>query len=200
MRQELFNKHLLLLFIVGVFTFVLSCSSDDETKKKEVVDMNTIQDYDSISVDFRLMNADGLAVKTFKEGEQIRFYLAITNKMDKTLKIQIPVYVVGEDLFQVYSRSGPVDRPWDYSALTFALGHYWSAHKSYVYECSWQGQVFDRRSELAADIETPSSGITLLKERERQPLPVGCYYTEFKLTLNKENIITCHKDFYVVAK
>ena len=195
------KKVLLLLLLEGVCTCFYSCSSDDETKDVVVLDLNTIEDYDSISVDFGLLNAEGQAVKTFKEGEQILFRLIVTNKMDKTLKIRRPIYIVGEDLFQVYSNGLPVNRPWDYSLIAYGpAGHLWAAHKSYVYECPWLGQVFEPEDAINAQIDWPSSDVALFKTQERQPLSVGNYYTEFKLNLNEQTTITCHKDFSVIAK
>lgn len=189
------------LLFVGTCTVVCSCSNDDDVNDVVVADLNTVQDYDSISVDFRLVNTEGQAVKTFKEGEQIIFRLTVTNQLDKTLKVKLPVNIVGEDLFQIYSSGKPVDRPWDYSILsTGPLTHFWSAHKSYVYECQWQGLVYEpeKASDILKNDEIPSSGVALLKKQDRKPLPVGNYYTEFKIKLNEENIITCHKDFSVI--
>lgn len=189
------------LLFVGTCTVVCSCSNDDDVNDVVVADLNTVQDYDSISVDFRLVNTEGQAVKTFKEGEQIIFRLTVTNQLDKTLKVKLPVNIVGEDLFQIYSSGKPVDRPWDYSILsTGPLTHFWSAHKSYVYECPWQGLVYEpeKASDILKNDEIPSSGVALLKKQDRKPLPVGNYYTEFKIKLNEENIITCHKDFSVI--
>lgn len=201
--KKIMKNFLFFLLLTGVCIGLYSCSNDDDEKETVVVDLDTVKDYDSISVDFRLINSEGVAVKAFKEGEQILFRLTVTNKLDKTLKVNLPVKIVGEDLFQIYSNGKPVDKPWDYSILSSGpLTHFWSAHKSYVYECPWQGLVYE--PEKAIDIirndEIPSSGVTLLKKQDRKPLPVGNYYTEFKIKFNEESIITCHKDFSVIAK
>lgn len=219
MKKCRFSKVIMpLLLLVGTCTFVCSCNNDDDVNGVVVIDQNGVQSYDSInvdfidqntvlnydslSVDFRLINSEGQAVKIFKEGEQIIFRLTVTNLWDKTLRVNKPGYIVGEDLFQIYSNGKPVGKPWDYSLLAEGpLTHLWSAHKSYVYECPWQGLVYD--PEMAIDInfdEIPSSGVALLKIKDRQPLPVGNYYTEFKLILNENSVITCHKDFSVIAK
>lgn len=199
-KRKLFNVIQTILFLVGTCTFVCSCSNDDDVKDAIVMDLNTVQNYDSISVDFRLVNSEGQAVKTFKEGEQIIFRLTVTNQLDKTLKVNKPINIFGEDLFQIYSNGKPEDKPWDYSILSSGpLTHYWAAHKSYVYECPWQGLVYE--PEEAIDInfdEIPSSGVALFKKHDRQPLPVGNYYTEFKLILNEDNFITCYKDFSII--
>lgn len=202
MKQGRFCKLIMpLLLLVGTCTSVCSCSNDDDVNDVVVIDQDTVQDYDSISVDFRLMNSGGQAVKTFKEGEQILFNLTVTNKWDRTLKVKRPIYIVGEDLFQIYSNGKPVDRPWDFVLHeTGPIAHYWSAHKSYVYECSLQGPAIDLDSLFDTYIEAPSSGVALFKTHDRQPLPVGNYYTEFKLILNEEHFITCHKDFSVLPK
>lgn len=83
-RITLINKFPLFLLFAGICTFALSCSSNDDAnsndndaKETVLTDMNTRQDYDSISVDFCLLNSEGQAVTTFKEGEQIIFRLTV---------------------------------------------------------------------------------------------------------------------------
>ena len=200
MKRDYFKKILLSLLLVEGCSFVVSCS-DDDTNDAVMLDMNTVETFDSLSVDFRLLNAEGQAVKTFKEGEQILFYLNVTNKTDKTLKAQSPIYIVGDDLFQIYSNGKPSHKPWDYSLRASSSGaRHWFSHASYVYQCPWQGPAYDAETLLHTDVEMPSSGVALLKSHERQSLPVGNYYTEFKLNISENNIITCHKDFSVIAQ
>ena len=207
-RISLINKFPLFLLLAGICTFALSCSSDndeissdDEAKEAVAIDMDTRQDYDSIRVDFCLLNAEGQAVTTFKEGEQIIFRLTVTNTTDKRLRnCQSPADIVGEDMFQVFSNGIVIARPWDFTLTYHATNFYWAPQKDYVYESPWQGQVVDSEKENYEDFYVPSSGVVFIKKQDRQPLPVGSYYTEFKLILNEENVITCHKDFNVVAK
>lgn len=209
MRQiTLINKFPLFLLLAGICTLAFSCSSDndeissdDEAKEAVAIDMDTRQDYDSISVDFSLLNAEGQAVTTFKEGEQIIFRLTVTNTTDKRLRnCQSPADIVGEDMFQVFSNGIVIARPWDFTLTYHATNFYWAPQKDYVYESPWQGQVVDSEKENYEDFYVPSSGVVFIKKQDRQPLPVGSYYTEFKLILNEDNVITCHKDFNVVAK
>ena len=209
MRQiTLINKFPLFLLLAGICTFALSCSSDDDANSndndpKEMVatDMNTRQDYDSISVDFSLLNAEGLAVTTFKEGEQIIFRLTVTNTTDKRLRnCQSPADIVGEDMFQVFSNGSVIARPWDFTMTYHATNMFWTPQIDYVYECPWQGQVVDSENENYEDFSVSLAGVVFIKKQDRQPLPVGSYYTEFKLILNEENVITCHKNFNVVAQ
>ena len=207
-RISLINKFPLFLLLAGICTFALSCSSDndeissdDEAKEAVAIDMDTRQDYDSIRVDFCLLNAEGQAVTTFKEGEQIIFRLTVTNTTDKRLRnCQSPADIVGEDMFQVFSNGIVIARPWDFTLTYHATNFYWAPQKDYVYESPWQGQVVDSEKENYEDFYVPSSGVVFIKKQDRQPLPVGSYYTEFKLIFNEENVITCHKDFNVVAK
>ena len=209
MRQiALINKFPLFLLLAGICTLAFSCSSDndeissdDEAKEAVAIDMDTRQDYDSIRVDFCLLNAEGQAVTTFKEGEQIIFRLTVTNTTDKRLRnCQSPADIVGEDMFQVFSNGIVIARPWDFTLTYHATNFYWAPQKDYVYESPWQGQVVDSEKEIYEDFYVPSSGVVFIKKQDRQPLPVGSYYTEFKLILNEDNVITCHKDFNVVAK
>jgi hypothetical protein len=198
---SIMKKMFVMMSVLLSMGLLSSCSSDDDTKDVVVKDLNTVEDYDSISVDFGLLNAEGQAVKTFKEGEQILFRLIVTNKTDRTLKIRWPIYIVGDDLFQVYSKGLPLNKPWDYSLIAFGpVGRYWAAHKSYVYECPWHGQVFEPENAGVSLTDWPSSNVALFKTQERQPLSVGNYYTQFKLNLNEQTTITCHKDFSVIAK
>ena len=209
MRQiALINKFPLFLLLAGICTFALSCSSDndeissdDEAKEAVAIDMNTRQDYDSIRVDFCLLNTEGQAVTTFKEGEQIIFRLTVTNTTDKRLRnCQSPADIVGEDMFQVFSNGTVIARPWDFTMTLYATNFWWAPQKDYVYECPWQGQVIDLDSKNYEDFPVTLSGVVFIKKQDRKPLPVGSYYTEFKLILNEENVITCHKDFCIIAK
>ena len=209
MRQiTLINKFPLFLLLAGICTLAFSCSSDndeissdDEAKEAVAIDMDTRQDYDSIRVDFCLLNAEGQAVTTFKEGEQIIFRLTVTNTTDKRLRnCQSPADIVGEDMFQVFSNGIVIARPWDFTLTYHATNFYWAPQKDYVYESPWQGQVVDSEKEIYEDFYVPSSGVVFIKKQDRQPLPVGSYYTEFKLILNEDNVITCHKNFNVVAQ
>ena len=198
----LYKKFLLCLFILGICNYVCSCSSDDDAEDTVEIDLNTVQDCDSISVDFRLVNSEGRAVKTFKEGEQILFRLTVTNTTEKWLKnCQSPANIVGVDMFQVYSKGKSLGRPWDFT-LTYCSprNQFWVEQIDYVYECPWQGQVLDIDKENYREFHVPSSGVVFIKKQDQQPLPVGQYYTEFRLTLSEDNVITCHKDFSIIAK
>lgn len=204
MKKNLILLHCIILAgLIG--TVSVSCSndndvniSDDDSKETVATDMNTRQDYDSISVDFSLLNVEGQAVTTFKEGEQIIFRLTVTNTTEKVI-YQSPKSIVGEDMFQVFSNGNIIGRPWDFLEI-WGLPICFAAHKDYVYKCPWQGQVIDSEKENYEDFPVPSSGVVFIKKQDRQPLPVGSYYTEFKLILNEENVITCHKDFCIIAK
>ncbi len=196
MKKLLLTTSLLLSF--GMFS---ACSSNDDAEDIVEIDLNTVQDCDSISVDFRLVNSEGQAVKTFKEGEQILFRLTVTNKTGKKLNCQSPVNIVGVDMFQVYSNGKILGRPWDFT-LTYCSprNQFWVEQIDYVYECPWQGQVLDIDKENYREFHVPSSGVVFIKKQDQQPLPVGQYYTEFRLTLSEDNVITCHKDFSVIVK
>ena len=82
-KKGLFSIFLLL---TGILVFTSSCSSDDnEDRQNDALefDATPAQDYDGISIDFKLLNSDNIALKSFREGEDILFSLKIENNRDE---------------------------------------------------------------------------------------------------------------------
>lgn len=188
------------LIAVSVGLLLTSCSSDSGVEESIKLDTNTIVfENDMIRVDYLLKNSAGQAVTTFKEGEDISFYLSITNKSNEKIEKILSGQVISEDIFTVYSVDGnnEVGKPWD--------GFSWGVpntstptHDNYVYKCSWLGSNKVDVNGRPLDIEYGSGNIGFFTTRPRTPLPKGKYYTEFLLHINDGKTITCHKDFSVV--
>lgn len=188
------------LIAVSVGLLLTSCSSDSGVEESIKLDTNTIVfENDMIRVDYLLKNSAGQAVTTFKEGEDISFYLSITNKSNEKIEKILSGQVISEDIFTVYSVDGnnEVGKPWD--------GFSWGVpntstpkHDNYVYKCSWLGSNKVDVNGRPLDIEYGSGNIGFFTTKPRTSLPKGKYYTEFLLHINDGKTITCHKDFSVV--
>ena len=83
-----------------------ACSSDDDMQVKEnvVLDADTLQVFDGFDVKFQMLDAQGRPVTKFKEGENITFKLAVTNKQKETF--DLPSTFIGMDAFHIFSTSG----------------------------------------------------------------------------------------------
>lgn len=188
------------LMTVSVGLLMTSCSSDSGVEESIKLDSNTIVfENDMIRVDYLLKNSAGQAVTTFKEGEDISFYLSITNKSNEKTEKILSEQVISEDIFTVYSVDGnnEVGKPWD--------GFSWGVpntstptHDNYVYECSWLGVNKVDENGRPLDIEYSTGNIGFFTTKPRTHLPKGKYYTEFLLNINDGTTITCHKDFSVI--
>ena len=189
-------------FCVGVL--IVSCSSDSNLEESIMIDTNTIVLEDEmVRVEFLLKNSAGQAVKTFKEGEQIVFYLSIFNKTDEPIKKIMPWSVISEDIFTVYSADiksdNEVGKPWD--GFGWGIPNQSQANEDcYIYQCSWLGANKVDEEGRPLDIEYESSHIGFFTTNPRKPLPKGRYYSEFVLHFNDGKTVTCHKDFSVIAK
>lgn len=188
------------LMAVAVGLLMTSCSSDSDVEEPIKPDTNTtVFENDMIRVDYLLKNSAGQAVTTFKEGEDISFYLSVTNKSNEKIEKILSEQVITEDIFTVYSLDGnkEVGKPWD--------GFSWGVpntstptHNNYVYKCSWLGVNKVDENGRPLDIEYGSGNIGFFTTKPRTPLPKGKYYTEFLLHINDGKTITCHKDFSVI--
>jgi hypothetical protein len=188
------------LMTVSIGLLMTSCSSDSGVEESIKLDSNTIVfENDMIRVDYLLKNSAGQAVTTFKEGEDISFYLSITNKSNEKTEKILSGQVISEDIFTVYSVDGnnEVGKPWD--------GFSWGVpntstptHDNYVYKCSWLGVNKVDENGRPLDIEYSTGNIGFFTTKPRTRLPKGKYYTEFLLNINDGTTITCHKDFSVI--
>lgn len=190
------------LVFICVGVLIVSCSSDSNLEESIMIDTNTIVHEDEmVRVEFLLKNSAGQAVKTFKEGEQIVFYLSIFNKTDEPIKKIIPGNVIYEDVFTVYSADSKSDnefgKPWD--------GFGWRTTNQskvnedcYIYQCSWLGANNVDEEGRPLDIEYGSGHIGFFTTKPRKPLPKGRYYSEFVLHFNDGKTVTCYKEFRVI--
>ena len=185
--------------LTGTMVSVSSCSNDDEeeSKKKEELDIDNepAQDFEGLSINFQLLNSDSVAMKSFKEGEDIILKLTISNSRNETA-ILPRISLLVEDLFHVYSsESKDYGRPWD-SYVDPATG-VWMIYpnESLVFYCFWDGKV-DSDSPYSNDIE--KSVFILRKTETHSRLVKGRYYSQFDLPIDtKGKKITCKKQFEI---
>ena len=175
-----------------------ACSSDDDMQVKEnvVLDADTLQVFDGFDVKFQMLDAQGHPVTKFKEGENITFKLAVTNKQKETFELITDF--IGMDAFHIFSTSGnDLGLPWDAVVAkgfpVFRLHQSESAIVSY--------QAFGKKDE-----EIPfESKLDFARYKDRNPLPKGSYYTQFELNLNAQGKtpsegskgIVCKKSFTI---
>ena len=123
-------------------------------------------------------------------------FLAVTNKQKETF--DLPSNFIGDDIFHIFSASGTdLDTPWDAVAY-FSTYFILPQSESATISC----KAFGKSGENAA---LPSSIVELIKERDRNPLPKGSYYTQFELDLNAQGKtpsegskgIVCKKSFTI---
>lgn len=196
------EKILSILLIVFVSLCYFECTNDDLADNKQYeTDNDTVQVYDGISINFQLVNDDGIALKTYKEGEQITFKLIVTNSRKEPVKIPLRDELFDSGFFQVFSSDGQlIGKPWDnYMSFGGMVVIATRPGVSYEYICPWIGKansqdLIEGRFKVE---DIPSSNILFAKERDRQPLPKGDYYTKFNINLNDGKVITCKKEFKV---
>ena len=192
------NLMFMSLLLAGMGIAFTACSSDNNDPKPEelVLDADTLQVFDGFDVKFQMLNAQGRPVTKFKEGENITFKLAVTNKQKETF--ELITNFIGMDAFHIFSASGnDLGLPWD-AVVTkgfpvFRLHQSESAIVSY--------QAFGKKDE-----EIPfESKLDFARNKDRNPLPKGSYYTQFELNLNAQGEtpsegskgIVCKKSFTI---
>lgn len=181
---------LLFLLIMGTGTTALSCSSndDDEPKNEEmIVDNDPPQNCEGLSVSLQLLNSDSIAMKTFRQGENIIFRLTITNNRDSTVSLPLILDVIDDNAFTVYdSKGNKVGKPWESRSLWNPRPRLVENH-SLTFEMSWLDGT------AKPDLAFSDLG-------KRDPLPVGNYYTLFDINifLNSDKKVTCRKDFTII--
>jgi hypothetical protein len=196
-KMKKLNLMFMSLLLAGMGMAFTACSSDNDAKPEEVVlDADTLQVFDGFDVKFQMLDAQGRPVTKFKEGENITFKLAVTNKQKETF--DLPSTFIGMDAFHIFSTSGnDLGLPWD-AVVTkgfpvFRLHQSESAIVSY--------QAFGKKDE-----EIPfESKLDFARNKDRNPLPKGSYYTQFELNLNAQGKtpsegskgIVCKKSFTI---
>ena len=192
------NLMFMSLLLAGMGMAFTACSSDNDAKPEEVVlDADTLQVFDGFDVKFQMLDAQGRPVTKFKEGENITFKLAVTNKQKETFELITDF--IGMDAFRIFSASGnDLGLPWDAVVTTgfpvFRLHQSESAIVSY--------QAFGKKDE---EIPFGLSKLDFARNKDRNPLPKGSYYTQFELNLNAQGEtpsegskgIVCKKSFTI---
>ncbi len=179
-------KFSLILFTIGI---IVSSCRNDKSENIESVELDTDlpQDYDGITVDFQLLNSNGIAVKSFREGENIIFTLSLTNRTSEEAIMPNVMKVLGENTFRIYSKDGrDMGLPWDYlsmsDAMMGAIRLPQGASRTFI--CSWLND---------SEIEKEGFG----KDTIRYPLPRGEYYTQYDLSISDNKKVIYKKEFKI---
>ena len=203
MEKKLFTMMLILLAMTAVC--VCGCSSDDtpveqapevgESEEKDSIEVDTVEVFtpspavnngEPVSVSYRTLNIDGVETSEFKEGENVILDLTIYNNTDE----DIPAGEMHDFLysaFLVYSSDGSyVGAAYDTSVMmnyVFKL----ESGKAINWHYPWMHYP-------AATTWFPFANTA---ENENKPLPVGDYYSEFKLHLDNFEDQTYKAEFSV---
>ena len=175
-----------------------ACSSDDDMQVKEnvVLDADTLQMFDGFDVKFQMLDAQGRPVTKFKEGENFTFKLAVINKQKETFELSTEF--IGMDAFRVFSAAGDnLGLPWDAVVQMGMAVYFLHQSESATVSCRSFGKNGDERPILTR--------LSLVKDKDRNPLPKGSYYTQFELKLNAQGKtpgegakgIVCRKAFTI---
>ena len=186
------------IFISAIFLMAACSSDDDKVEDKDVVeiDYDKGQDYEGIHTLLQLLNEDSVAVKTFKEGENIYFKLIITNNRKESIYFPDYEKFIGFKAFEVFSSDGrSLGAPYD---SFFISGPSAAFTDDYILlQCPW---LDDPNSETPWIVNSPldRSTISLFKKFSRPIIRKGDYYTEFTITFSDDTKITCRKEFKVI--
>lgn len=201
MEKKVFTMLLMLLAMTAVC--VCGCSSDDtpveqapevgESEEKDSIEVDTVEVFtpspavnngEPISVSYRTLNTDGIETSEFKEGENVILDLTIYNNTDEDI-------LAGEmhdflySAFLVYSSNGKyVGRAYDASPMIY-LKQVLEPGETYNWRYPWMLYP------------AASSRLPFEKWYERSPLPVGDYYSVFKLHLDNFEDQTYKAEFSV---
>ena len=193
------NLMVMPLLIAGLGMTFTACSDDSndiQAKENVILDADTLQVFDGFDVKFQMLNAQGRPVTKFKEGENITFKLAVTNKQKETFELIADF--IGMDAFHVFSASGDdYGLPWDAVVQMGMAVYFLHQSESATVSCRAFGKNGDERPIL--------SRLSLVKDKDRNPLPKGSYYTQFELNLNAQGKtpsegskgIVCKKSFTI---
>ena len=196
MKMKKLNLMVMSLLMAGM-TFT-ACSNDDDMQVREnvVLDADTVQVFDNFDVKFQMLDAQGRPVTKFKEGENFTFRLAVINKQKETFELLTDF--IGMDAFHVFSASGDdYGLPWDAVVQMGMAVYFLHQSESATVSCRAFGKNGDERPIL--------SRLSLVKDKDRNPLPKGSYYTQFELKLNAQGKtpgegakgIVCRKAFTI---
>ena len=159
-----------LFYFYSIFIAVSFLSCSDETSNEEIDD--------AISFSLQLCNIDGNAENVFKSGDNVVFDLIITNNSDYDISYGLNNTDIdfGDDLFCVYSEAGScIGLPW--------TGMYceYTGQKSFIIPANTVKHIYCPWN--LCDEVTCSH--PLCKAENKEPLPVGEYFTKFSIKVNK---------------
>lgn len=196
MNSNIINSTLILLTIsAGIM--LTSCSKDDDSIEPVAKEtMETDQDQpimvDNIRIDFKILNTDSVAMKTFKEGENFYFTLSLTNVGTETLYLPYEQEIIGDEAFKVFSADGKyVGISWDGDLVTFQH-HDLYPNTTRIIWSAWL--TYSARDKEAMRI----AGYELYKLPDHLPLPKGSYYTEFEITIHNNKKVKLRKEFRII--
>lgn len=186
------------IFLSAIFLMAACSSDDDKVEDKDVVeiDYDKGQDHEGIHTLLQLLNEDGVAVKTFKEGENIYFKLTITNKREEAIYFPDYEKFIGFKAFEVFSSDGrSLGAPYDNFLISGPSAAF--TDDSIFLQCPW---LDDPNSETPWIVNSPldRSTISFFKKFSRPIIRKGDYYTEFTITFSDDTRITCRKEFKVI--
>jgi len=190
-----------LTILLSAIFLLAACSSDEESVKEEEeaileIDTDQGQDYDGVIVLLQLLNEDGIAVKTFKEGENIYFRLAITNNKKETINFPDYDKFIGKEAFEVFTSDHiSIGAPYDDYLIGGATGI--CTGDKLTLKCPWLDDQSEINPILVNDPDHVS-GIRFVKYSSRPILHKGDYYTEFTITFYDGMKVTCKKEFRII--
>lgn len=182
-------KNKLVMMICSLLTIGLAGCSNDSPLPNEID--NGIQGTTDEMVDFKLQNEDGVECYRFKRGDNIIFRLDIINNGEEDVIIHNDIgYIIGNDVFHVYSSKGEdFGTPYDVLIIP-EVGLTIIPSKSRVsFLCPW---VNDSNSGISWNPRYLNYEIDKLR-----PLPKGDYYSQFTIRLDDNRFVTCKRTFKI---
>ena len=217
--KTVINQFLFPVFLAGIGTLSVSCSSDDGNselpdipaipEKKPFIGVTCFED--SVKIQLQLLNSDSVATDTFKEGEDIIFMLTVTNISSEWHLIHTPIESFSDNIFNIYSSDGTdMGRPWDYR-VCLSVSPFLTPEMIWEFVCSWLEEPDEDMVNLCLWIENPVEEIgnlnfekymdiwpmAFLKKERRLQLPKGSYYTQFDVSVLEGRTTTIRMDFNV---
>lgn len=199
-RKHYFFSLMVLLSLAETMA-LSSCSKDDDDVKREeniIAEMETDDDppikIDEVNIDFKLLNTDSIAMKTFKEHDDFFFVLSFTNNGNQDIDFPKDNDIIGDDFFRVYTSDGIyVGRPWDFKTTAISSHPILYAKSNRIIWCSWLS--YSNRDGMPFQ-KIP--GYELFKYPSRVFLPKGSYYSEFEITIHNGKKVKLRKEFKII--
>lgn len=190
--------------VISIMMFLLltiglaGCSKEGEPEKvlidkTEGVSPTTGDSNDNaiISVNFQLQDESGAEKYNFNEGKNIIFRLDIINNGEEDIIIHNDIgYIIGNDVFHVYSSKGEdFGTPYDVLIIP-EVGLTIIPSKSRVsFLCPW---VNDSNSGISRNPRYLDYEID-----KSRPLPKGDYYSQFTIRVDDNRFVTCKRAFKI---